>query len=190
MSALKGVSNVWTLGASLVCGAAIRTAMASMICPCRSPLRRAPSSWRQPPTSLARPHQGPGGLAGEYRRACLLLVPDAAARPLPGGDPAGTAGRLAPGGKGRAATAALILRYHLADILAVSAGAEFGSLINSGSIILGKTWRDEGTLRPIEEWDGNWRTPGGRRDQQVQELAIRAALPPTLPFDREVTPPG
>ena len=63
-------------------------------------------------------------------------------------------------------------------------------MINSGSIILGKTWRDEGTLRPIEEWDGNWRTPGGRRGQQVQELAIRAALPPTLPFDREVTPPG
>jgi len=78
-----------------------------------------------------------------------------------------------------------ILRFDLADILRAVPGLAYASLINSGSLVLGKTWRDEATLRPVTEWDRSWRTPGGRRDRQAQELAIRGPLPVGLRFGME-----
>ena len=81
----------------------------------------------------------------------------------------------------------VILRYELAQVIEAAGSCAHASLINSGTLIMGKTWRDEETLRSIATWDGRWRTPGGQRRRQAMELAVRGKLPPELPFAVEAS---
>ncbi len=74
------------------------------------------------------------------------------------------------------------LAFSLAALLDRHGDAARACLINSGSITLGKTWRDEATFRPVAEWDGTWRTPAGDRRLRAAELAIAEAVPAPLPL--------
>ncbi len=74
------------------------------------------------------------------------------------------------------------LALDLAELLRRHGEAAYASVINSGSLVLGKTWRDEATFRPVAEWDGAWRTPGGARVARAAELAVRGVVTALLPL--------
>lgn len=76
----------------------------------------------------------------------------------------------------------VVLRFDLAALLERHGAIARASLINSGSMVLGKTWRDEATFRPVAEWDGTWATPGGARRPRAAELAIAGSVPAPLPL--------
>jgi hypothetical protein len=74
------------------------------------------------------------------------------------------------------------LAFDLSALLARHGDTAHASVINSGSLVLGKTWRDEATFRPVAQWDGSWRTPGGTPVRRAAELAVRGVVAAPLPL--------